>query len=379
MSKKTNVKTIDFSIALQALNAANDGITICDLNTSDYSLIYVNKAFEKMTGFKRSEVLGKNCRFLQGNLPSQPGTELIYKAMQAQKSCRVVLQNVKKDGSLFWNELSVAPIIDNENKVSHYVGIQKDVTCEINQKQQIAILSQQDRNNAMNEMALAIAHNINQPLTAIASYSHSCLITIDSETNLQEIKNKLSLSLQNIAEQAALAGKIIHDINHLVKKKKPFMEATNINLLIQETASILSDQLVGFNLDLQLQLAPELPLIITNKSRIMQIVLSLAKNSIEAFQRNNSLNPILTIQAMLAEESIAVHVRDNGPGIPKEFKNKPLGSFFSSKSVGPGTGFGICMTLIDELNGTFNIQEHSGCGTWITFTLPLQHEITKEL
>lgn len=135
---------LDGSLADKALNAANDGITIADMKQKDYPLIFVNRAFEEMTGYNKEEVIGKNCRFLQGNLAQQPELSIIRKAIKNRKNCRVVIKNIKKDGTLFWNELSLAPIMDPDQTLAYYVGVQKDLTNEMMHKQQIAYLAEHD-------------------------------------------------------------------------------------------------------------------------------------------------------------------------------------------------------------------------------------------
>lgn len=139
----TQDDAIDVSLAKQAINSANDGITIVDMMRPDQPLIFVNQSFERMTGYKRSEVIGKNCRFLQGKSNNQPQLSIIRQAMKSHKSCRVILRNYKKDGTLFWNELSLAPI-SNNGELAYYVGVQKDVTTEMVQKERIIYLSEHD-------------------------------------------------------------------------------------------------------------------------------------------------------------------------------------------------------------------------------------------
>lgn len=135
---------INMNFAYKALNSANDGITIVDMQHAEQPLIYVNSAFEKITGYPSNEIIGKNCRFLQGNFRDQPQLIALRKAIKNQKNCRIVLKNAKKDGSIFWNELSLAPIFEENGQLSYYVGVQKDVTKEMLQKEQIAYLSKHD-------------------------------------------------------------------------------------------------------------------------------------------------------------------------------------------------------------------------------------------
>jgi diguanylate cyclase (GGDEF)-like protein/PAS domain S-box-containing protein len=123
---------IDNEILLAAVMSSRDGITISDGTRLDNPLIFVNPAFERMTGYSFEEVEGKNCRCLQG--PSRDQEDrltIIRQAIKNRQPCLVTLRNYRKDGSMFWNELSLSPIFDSEGKLRSYIGIQKDVTSKI--------------------------------------------------------------------------------------------------------------------------------------------------------------------------------------------------------------------------------------------------------
>lgn len=132
--KKPSVKLkpiecgVNVELLRVALNASTCAVTIADASQKDMPLIYVNSTFERMTGYPPSEVLGKNCRFLQAAKRDQPGIKVIRKALKEHKPCTVNLENFKKNGYFFWNELHLAPIFDSKGKLTHYVGVQTDVT-----------------------------------------------------------------------------------------------------------------------------------------------------------------------------------------------------------------------------------------------------------
>jgi PAS domain S-box-containing protein len=121
----------------RALEAAGNGIIIVDTQLPDLPIIYCNKAFTHITGYKQSEVLGKNCRFLQNDDRDQEAIAVLAKAIQMGKTCRVVLRNYRKDGTLFWNELSLTPLYDEAQKLTHFIGVQNDVTEIQNTKNQL--------------------------------------------------------------------------------------------------------------------------------------------------------------------------------------------------------------------------------------------------
>lgn len=118
----------DLLIFMQALQATNEGVLITDNRLPDNPIIFVNHAFEKLTGYTQGEILNRNCRFLQNDDRDQNGLHVIRKALQEGKSCRVQLRNYKKDGTLFWNELCIAPLFGKDQEITHFVGIQRDLT-----------------------------------------------------------------------------------------------------------------------------------------------------------------------------------------------------------------------------------------------------------
>ncbi len=126
---------INPSLLLQAVMHSSDGITISDANQPDNPLIFVNKAFEEMTGYFTEEAINKNCRYLQGQQKNQRNIKVIREAIESAKSCRVTLRNYRKDGSDFWNELSISPVFDTHGQLTHFIGIQKDVTARVERDQ----------------------------------------------------------------------------------------------------------------------------------------------------------------------------------------------------------------------------------------------------
>ncbi|MGB8517189.1 MAG: diguanylate cyclase [Gallionella sp.] len=128
MPLSPDLKASLFSVAV---NQSTDGITIVDARLPDMPLVYVNSGFEKMTGYRAAELLGKNCRLLQGKEPRQHDTEVLREAIRKGESCVVMLRNFRKDGSMFWNEFNLSPVRDETGVVTHFIGMQKDVTARV--------------------------------------------------------------------------------------------------------------------------------------------------------------------------------------------------------------------------------------------------------
>lgn len=122
----------------KAIAASRDGVTISDASLPDMPLVYVNPAFEALAGYAADEILHRNCRFLQGKDTDQAGIEEIRAAIKNKRGCMVTLRNYRKDGTLFHNELSLSPVFSDEGKLTHYIGIQKDVSDRVRDEQNLA-------------------------------------------------------------------------------------------------------------------------------------------------------------------------------------------------------------------------------------------------
>ncbi len=122
------------------VNASDDGIVVAEQEGDETILIYANQGFERLTGYSVDEILYRDCRFLQNGDRDQPAIDRVRTALREGKPCREVLRNYRKDGSQFWNELSITPVYDEEDRLTYFVGVQKDVTSLIETLQELEAL-----------------------------------------------------------------------------------------------------------------------------------------------------------------------------------------------------------------------------------------------
>lgn len=119
------------------VDASNDGIVVAEQEGEDNILIYANAAFERLTGYSGEDILYQDCRFLQGGDRDQSGIVAIRRAVREHKPCRQIIRNYRKDGSPFWNELSITPVFNEGDQLTYFIGIQKDVSAEVEAKQRV--------------------------------------------------------------------------------------------------------------------------------------------------------------------------------------------------------------------------------------------------
>lgn len=119
------------------VDASNDGIVVAEQEGEDNILIYANKAFETLTGYAVDDILYQDCRFLQGDDRQQAALDYIREALINKQPCRQIVRNYRKDGSLFWNELSITPVFNEADQLTYFIGIQKNVTQQIEAEQRV--------------------------------------------------------------------------------------------------------------------------------------------------------------------------------------------------------------------------------------------------
>ncbi|WP_416769509.1 PAS domain-containing protein [Pseudomonas sp. RHF3.3-3] len=122
---------IDAELLKLMIESSNDGIVVAEQEGDEHILIYANQAFQHLTGYSIDDTLYQDCRFLQGDDRDQPGIAAIREAIKNFQPCRHIIRNYRKDGRVFWNELSITPVFNDEDQLTYYIGIQKDVTVQV--------------------------------------------------------------------------------------------------------------------------------------------------------------------------------------------------------------------------------------------------------
>ena len=128
-------------VLTQILDACVNGVTLSDPDLPDNPVVYANKAFEEISGYPQEEIVGRNCRFLQGGDRNQEELRTIREALKKHEACVVTLRNYRKNGELFFNRLAIRPLVDRDGNVIYYLGVQYDVTHQIRAREEIEKLT----------------------------------------------------------------------------------------------------------------------------------------------------------------------------------------------------------------------------------------------
>jgi PAS domain S-box-containing protein len=163
----------ELAIRDRAISEASSGVIITDFRSQDNPIVYVNPAFLKITGYSLNEIIGRNCRFLSEGDSEQEGLDEVRAAISAGRSCKVVIRNYRKDRSMFWNELTISPVHDREGKISHFVGIQNDITEHKRREEEnkkLALVAEHTNNLVIITDKSGVVEWVNQGFTRITGY-----------------------------------------------------------------------------------------------------------------------------------------------------------------------------------------------------------------
>lgn len=355
---------------------SNDAVAILDL---DYSFKMINKTFIEsfFNIFSTRISINTNLSRILSDFP-ECKDEMINACETAisYKTYQIMMENDSENEDAYYcYNLNFYPLLKNDNNIFGIILTIKDIT-EQKLKQryrskQDSILIHSAKAVAMTEMAFALAHEINQPLSAINIYSYSCLTQFRQSKNKND---KILKGLEQIVFLTQRSGEILHRMKNFINNGELCIEKTNINLLIKNALSFFEHLKSQLKFDIDLILNESLPCIYIDKIKITQVILNLIQNSIEAFGNDITKRLKIIIESSVLDTYINVKILDNGPGIPSELNDQIMKPYFTSKSQGTGLGLAICRTLIKAHNGHLIINPLHTNGTEISFTLPIGNE-----
>lgn len=286
---------------------------------------------------------------------------------------------LKKDGSEIPVEYTISP--KEGNQLTGAVVVFKNISHR-KQAEELAVqhqhqleLAHKAQITALEEMSSALAHELNQPLAAIANYTRGCIRRIQTDST-----ENLMYALEQTACLAERAGKIIHRIKNFARKGKLYYKLIHINELISGMSNLIAYEIKDLDISIQYELLDESLWVRIDKIQLEQVILNLLRNGIEAMdQPNQSEKKQLTIQTSLITENsnnlVVINIMDTGPGFLPEITTKLFDLYFTTKQQGMGMGLSICRTIIEAHGGSISAKNNSPRGAWFQVILPWANNI----
>jgi two-component system, LuxR family, sensor kinase FixL len=327
---------------------------------------------ERLFGYAAEEVAGRNVSVL---MPSpyrgqHDGYLTRYLATGEKRvigSGRVVV-GLRKDGSTFPMELSVGEMLSGERR--SFTGFIRDLTERQETQQRLhdvqAELAHMSRFTAMGEMASTLAHELNQPLTAVVGYLNGCRRILNGMEGSERVI--VRDAIERAAEQALRAGQIIRRLREFVARGESEPHVERLAKLIEEASALALVGVKEAGIRVSFTFDPRVTFVFVDKIQIQQVILNLMRNAIEAMQET-SRRELTIYTAEIDDATVEVSVADTGPGIAEEIAAQLFQPFITTKSHGMGVGLSISRTIIEAHGGRLWVEPNPGGGTIFHLTL----------
>lgn len=359
---------------LRFTNLAHFTVNPIEITDIAGNIIYVNPAFEKASGYKKEEVLGKNPNIFSSRKHPKSFWQKMWQTISSGKVWDGEVVNKRRNGEPFYTRLLISPIVDGESKVVGYFGIHRDIS-EQKQLQQQLIHAQ--KMESIGLLAAGLAHEVGNPLTSISSVVQ----IIQRTTQDQFTQEKLEL----IKAQISRISRIIRDLVNFSRRSTYEVQLTDVNKNIRDAVAIVRVGKKAKDVTITVELDESLPLLSLVPDQIEQVFINLLINAVDALfdaDTGSSASPlprrekVITVRSCLQGGDIVITVEDNGRGIKEEDLPKIFEPFFTTKKVGEGTGLGLWVSygIIKSFRGEIKVKSMEGVGTGFTIRLPLQPE-----
>lgn len=359
---------------LSAIVASSDGAIISKI--PDGTITSWNRAAEQIFGYSAAEMVGKPIAVL-----AVPGREdempaILDRLGRGEKVDHYETTRKHKDGSILQISLTVSPIYDEDGR---FIGASK-VARDITAARQVADALRETRERLreqhtdllhvarlgeLGQMAASLAHELNQPLTAIVTYLRAGqrLLASPDPSNLSQ----LDVALTRSAEQAVRASKIIRGLRVLAKRSDSDPSAEVVTPLVEEAVNLATIDGQRRGVRVQLDLDPSGRLVVVDRVQIQQVLLNLIRNAMEAMDGQDRAE--LRVTTVARENAVEVRVSDTGPGLSAAISERLFQPFVTTKINGMGIGLSICQRIIQAHGGRLWVEDNPGGGSVFAFTL----------
>jgi two-component system cell cycle sensor histidine kinase/response regulator CckA len=356
----------------RAIQAVSQGIIITDPCKPDNPIIYTSPGFARLTGYESEEMIGKNCRCLQGPNTDPAALATLRDAIRQGRACTVELLNYRKDGTRFWNHLTVSPVSDDAGQITNFIGVQTDVT---ERRQLESQFRQGQKMEAVGRLAGGVAHDFNNALSVILSYSD--LIGDDLKAD-----EPVRVDIEEIRKAALRAAGLTRQL--LAFSRQQVLDARVLNLH-ESVAGVekMLHRLLGADIELTVLSTSDMCSIKADPGQVEQVLVNLAVNARDAMPRGGELT-IDTENVELGNDYARAHpdvkpgsyvmlaVTDNGIGMDEETQARIFEPFFTTKEEGKGTGLGLATVfgIVKQSGGHIGVLSERSKGTTFKLYFP---------
>jgi PAS domain S-box-containing protein len=295
-------------------------------------------------------------------------------ASNAAKTVGSEVRIVLRDGQTRWIRVRAHSDVDERGALNLLSGVFIDITEQKVAEAEAALQRQEVthlvRVSTLGELSGAIAHEINQPLTAILSNAQAALhLLAQSSPDLTEVRH----ALEDIVEEDNRAGKVIHRLRTLLRRGESKSERIDINALVDSTLALLNSELISRRINVKINLTKRLPEQLGDPVQLQQVLLNLIMNAMDAMSSTPIVQRLVTITTQVNKAgAVEVRVKDCGCGVPAKDRDRLFEPFYTTKNHGLGLGLTICSTIVQAHGGKLSLINNEGGGAVASLSLPAQ-------
>ncbi|HZF84576.1 MAG TPA: histidine kinase famiy protein [Burkholderiaceae bacterium] len=366
-------------IFFAAIETTRMPMLVTDPRQSDNPIVFANRAFVAMTGYTREEIVGHNCRFLQGPATDRQTVQAIRQAIEERREISLEILNYRKDGSTFWNALFISPVYNRRDELVFFFASQLDVSRRRDAEEGLA---QAQKMEALGQLTGGIAHDFNNLLQVMSG--HLDLMGVRARLGKLGAED-LARGIESIRSAVTKASTLTQQLLAFSRKQKLRGRTINLNTLATGMTALVQRTL-GEQIQLEFDLAPDLPNCELDTTQVEVALLNVLVNARDAMPEGGRIR-IETRAVEAAQEGddsgdlpaglrpgayAALSVTDTGSGIAPEIITRVMDPFFTTKDEGKGTGLGLSMVygFARQSGGTATVSSEPGQGTTVRMFFP---------
>jgi PAS domain S-box-containing protein len=358
-----------------AIQRSRMPMILTDPNKPDNPIVFFNESFKKLIGYEAEEILGRNCRFLQGRDTDREMVAYLGRQIENEKDCAVELLNYRKDGSSFWNALFVSPVYDNDGQLVYYFASQLDVTRRVKSEE---LLRQTQKIETLGQLTGGIAHDFNNMLTVVMGN-----LTM-AQTGLEK-----GLDVKNYLERAMTAAqssdRLTQQLLSFARKQRLTTERLDLNDVVRQVQTMF-ERVITTGVYVMVELTSDPWMVSIDPSHAQSAFLNVLFNARDALNQSGGTIKMRTRNIVVDFDRphaglepgayVELCIKDNGSGMSPETMARVFEPFFTTKPVGAGTGMGMAMVhgFADQSGARLEIWSEVDQGTTISFFFPADDE-----
>ena len=352
-------------VFLAAVQLTRMAMALSDPTQPDNPLVYVNPSFLEQTGYAADEVLGRNCRFLQGANTDPDTVRRIREALAAHESIDVEIYNYRRDGTGFWNALYVCPLFDEGGRLVHFFASQVDVT-----KLKEATFRQRQNLDTVGSLASGVAHTVNNLLTVVLSGIE--------QAGRKSVGDAQSLALAHADAATRSAGRLTQQMLSFARRQFLAPQTVDLNALVRALDDLVrqmaeNDTVVSFDL------APYSVFALLDAGQFELALVALVRNAVDAsapggrvIVATREYTSWQAAEERSGSEWVELAVIDLGRGMSAEVSSRAMEPFYSTKPNGTGMGLSSVVGYVEQSGGKLSIESQVGIGTTVRLAFPKQ-------